>query len=344
MKKSLLLLSSIFCLASTSSDAQTVNNAGFETWHNYNVMTATGFKALQAPNGWMGLDSFLCAASLFGSIAGIDVTPAKQVYESSDASEGNKAVMLKTAYLGDEIGYAPGAVFNAKANIDLLGLMGNPDLENIMSMVNFSGGTPLEGRKLDHIKAWVKNTAATPDKGIAFATAFQKSQTSAGADTMIVIGAGTMDIDNELVGEYFEITVPVSYTDENNTAIDTVVIGFMSASVPTDSTGALLVDDVTLTTSTGNTIGIVEPALASTGMVVYPNPSTNMVNFNLYASFTASDYVLIITDALGKVVSEETLKQTINAKEVGTWARGVYFYSLTNTRTTQQIKGQFILN
>lgn len=346
MKKTLLLTAA---LATTlvSAQAQTFSNSGFETWNNFNVSTGlTTSIALQAPGAWSGTDSLVAGLTLFAGVAGIPISPVSQVIKSTDAHSGSFAAELKTANLGDSLGVVPGALVNAKIKFDIFSLGNNPDFSSLLSLVTFTGGTPCLGRKVDNVKVWVKALSTNTDQGSITVNAMQKAKTSANADTLVLIGSGVALVPPNPNDSYAEMTVDVTYLNANNTATDTLLVIFSSSAVGGTGGGftdgnKMRVDDVSMTTSTGTSLSIQQPVFADDIALVYPNPAKDQVYFNLNTFQNAADYKLMVTDASGRVVLAENLTQQVNAKNVSSWAKGSYFYALTNVKNGKSLKGKF---
>jgi hypothetical protein len=336
--KKILLFAAALTTVVASTQAQTIVNGGFETWQG-----PSGLLQLENPGSWYGSDKTLGDYALI--LAGFGVTVEKQLFKSTDSHSGTYAAEIKTAFLGDTVGNVPGLLLNARINFDLLGVISDPDLSNFLDHVTYSGGTPLLGKKVDNVKAWVKLTGDQQDQSSVIISAFQKGVTAGNADTMILIGSGTQVISPNPNNEYVEITVPMTYANASNTATDTLIVVFSSSAVissttPTTDGNTLKVDDVSMTTSDGTT-SIQEPVLRDDIAVVYPNPAQNVIYFNLNAAEKAADYRLTVTDVTGKVMLQEQLKQQINPKQVGQWAKGNYLYSLVNIRNNKSEQGKF---
>ena len=336
--KKILLFAAALTASVASTQAQTIANGGFETWQG-----PSGLLQLENPNSWYGSDKTLGDYALI--LAGFGVTVEKQLFKSTDSHSGTYAAEIKTAFLGDTVGNVPGLLLNAKINFDLLGVISDPDFSNFLDHVTYSGGTPLLGKKVDNVKAWVKLTNDQQDQASVIISAFQKGVTASNADTLILIGSGTQVISPDANNAYKEITVPMVYPNAANTATDTLIVVFSSSAVissttPTTDGNTLKVDDVSMTTSNGTT-SIQEPVFRDDIAVVYPNPANDVIYFNLNAAEKATDYTLTVTDVTGKVVLQEQLKQQINPKQVSQWAKGNYLYSLVNTRSNKSEQGKF---
>lgn len=337
MKKT-LLLTAVLAGTLASTQAQTFSNAGFETWQG-----PSGFYQIENPGSWFGSDKLITDYALF--LIPLGATPAKQLYPTTDRHSGELAAELKTKFLGDTLGNVPCALINAQVSIDIAAVMANPDLSNILNLFVYTGGTPILHRKVETVSAWVKLTDQNQDNASVVITALQKT-TIGGVDTMVAIGGGTQIIANNVSNDYREITVPVVYANPNNTATDTMIVVFSSSAIVTAEDTAtdgntLLVDDVSMTTTEGTSLSIRQPVFADDIALVYPNPAKGQIYFNLNTFQKAEDYRLTITDASGRVILMENLKQQVNEKKVSGWAKGNYFYSLVNTKNDKHVNGKF---
>ncbi|MFA6060529.1 MAG: T9SS type A sorting domain-containing protein [Taibaiella sp.] len=347
MKKTLLLTAALVGTL-TSTQAQTFSNSGFETWNNFTVTTGfpVGSVALEAPTTWSGTDSLIAGLTLPASLLGIDIDPVTQIIKSTDAHSGTFAAEIKTANLGDSLGNVPAALINAKINFDILSVGTNPDFSSLLNLFTFTGGTPALGRKVDNVKAWVKAASTNMDQASITVNALQKAKTAANADTLVLIGSGIGLVSANPNNDYVETTVNVTYINAANTATDTLIVIFSSSAVAGSGTeftdgNKMLVDDVSMTTSTGSSLSIRQPVFADDIALVYPNPAKNMIYFNLNTFQKAEDYTLTVTDASGRAILVENLKQQVNEKNVSGWAKGSYFYSLTNTKNGKHLNGKF---
>jgi hypothetical protein len=339
MKKTLLLIAA---LATTwvSAQAQTIANGSFETWTG-----PSGGLQIEASAPWFCSDQLISDNAILITFAG--GIPSKQLYKSTDKHGGDFAAELRTKFMGDTLGNLPCALLNANLVLDISAIIsGGGDLSNILNFVTYHGGTPTLGRKVDNVKAWLKTFSTNGDQSSVTVNAMQKAKTSANTDTLILIGSGLALVPPNPNNDYVETTVNVTYLNANNTATDTLLVIFASSAVGSGGTGftdgnKMLVDDVTMTTSEGSSLSIQQPLFADDIVAVYPNPAKDQVYFNLNTFQNAADYKLMITDATGRVVLAENLKQQVNAKNVSGWAKGSYFYALTNVKNGKSVKGKF---
>ncbi|WP_118951073.1 T9SS type A sorting domain-containing protein [Taibaiella helva] len=336
MKKT-LLMAACLTAATLSSQAQTFTNAGFEAWTG-----PSGLLQLEHPDGWTGSDATI--NELGPLLLLVDITPKKQLSKSTEAHSGSFAAQVTTKFLGDTVGNVPGLLLNAKINIDLGAIGGNPDLSNFLSYVKYTGGTPVLGKKVENVKAWVRLDGSNQDRASIIVLAMKKAKTAGGQDTMVAIGNAAVMINPNAANSYVEATANVIYTDPAVTATDTLIVAFSSSAIIDENTvrtagNTLLVDDVSMTTS--DVVSIRQPVFRGDVVLVYPNPASRSIYFNLNTAERAEDYTLTICDIAGRTVHQQQLKQLVNEQSLSGWAKGSYFYTLHNTRSQQSVKGQF---
>lgn len=78
---------------------------------------------------------------------------------------------------------------------------------------------------------------------------------------------------------------------------------------------------------------------------VYPNPTSDLLNFQISLPDNNNQYELTIFDATGQVLNKEKVKpqQTTYTLDTSNYSSGSYFYSLTGKDKTFKT-GKFILN
>jgi hypothetical protein len=336
MKKALLLGAAALTLG-TASNAQSFVNSGFETWHNYNVaysMIPPASLALEVPNGWNGMDSLITGITMLAGAVNVTIEPQKQVFKSTDAHEGTSAVELRSAFLGDLVGNAPGVLTNAKISIDLLAAAEDPD--NILDHLTYEGGTEVNNR-VDTVTAWIKLASTNMDNAAINVQAVR----SEGGE-MVTVGGGTLVIE-PIHDEYVRVAVPVNYISNDTPQV--IYVSFMSSDTDGDTTHAgntLLVDDVAFTYAEGE-VSIHQLVMSEQELLVYPNPASATLYFNLKAGAKADDFQLTISDISGRVISSEKMQQQINARNIADWAAGTYIYNLVNQKTGKSEQGKFIV-
>jgi hypothetical protein len=87
--------------------------------------------------------------------------------------------------------------------------------------------------------------------------------------------------------------------------------------------------------------GINEVTISNQKVSVYPNPATNILNFD-WETTTNQNYTLQVTDVLGKVVNTKQLlaDQSTSQLDISTLTKGVYLYQIIGTQGT--VNGKFI--
>src|SRR5690606_392208 len=159
--------------------AQTVPNAGLETWRSY---SSAGANNLEAPDSWFGIDSLLY---LYGPLAGF--TAQKVLYkEATSIASGAAAAKLISKDIGSGF-VAPGVLVNAEPHIDINNFNPNDTLGSIF----YTSGLPVTSRVYS-LSAMVKYTAgngATSDYGVMSINVIKSGAGHNGGDS--VIGRGT---------------------------------------------------------------------------------------------------------------------------------------------------------
>jgi len=338
MKKTLLLTTALSVALFTAAQAQTMTNASFETWHNVSPSSL----ALTAPDGWYGADSLVAGiAPLASVLANIDITAQKQLYKSTVAHSGSFSAEVKSAFLGDDVGNAPGIFANAQIGINLLGALGGTP-EDILNYVSYTGGTSVTAQ-VDTVKAWVQlDSAVSMDNAMISVSAVKNVQASGGGDSTAIIGSG-MYVVQRGNDSWVQVAVPVLYADAQ--VPEKLIVVFLSSDFNADTIHAgngLKVDDVSYTYKSGGT-SIVQPLMSENRMLVYPVPARNEVYFNLRADVKPGDFDLSVYDINGRLISAETLKQAVNTKDVSAWTKGNYIYRLTDRKSHQAEHGKFIV-
>lgn len=97
-----------------------------------------------------------------------------------------------------------------------------------------------------------------------------------------------------------------------------------------------------ITTQIDNTpTGITQNTITNNSVSVYPNPATNILNFD-WETTTNQNYTLQVTDVLGKVVNTKQIlaDQSTSQLDISTLTKGVYLYQIIGTQGT--VNGKFI--
>ena len=75
--------------------------------------------------------------------------------------------------------------------------------------------------------------------------------------------------------------------------------------------------------------------------LVYPNPATTKINFDL-TDYSSHTYTVDIYNALGKMMTMETISQSRNSVNAENYDSGIYFYILKDNEEVKA-KGKFIV-
>lgn len=331
--------------ASYAQQSGSIQNSSLESWHNYTVSTSPiSSIQLSIPNGWQGSDSLIAGFAPLAAFAGIIIDAQQQVFQTSDAHSGQSAGQVFSMNLGDSLGVQPGALTNGQVSVNIAGVLqggGNLDPAHFFDLLEFKGGVSISG-KVDSVSAWIKNGDSTNStNGVDFGfSAFALKQIT--ADSFAVVGEGAASIAPNLT-QYTKVSLKISYNDPNAQP-DRLVVMFSSNNplntTPAPEYNSMKVDDVSYTMST---TGIRLPLMTEDAAMVYPNPVSNQIYFNLKSGQQAENFNLRITDLAGHVIFQSNLSQQVNCIDVSQYARGVYFYQLTDTKTAQQQRGKLIL-
>ncbi len=343
MKKKLLFFAVFATAFGVKSQAQTFPNASFETWHSYSVNTGIfppNPIALTAPTGWCGVDSLVASVTPFAAAASVTLNPQQQLFQSALFHSGTSSAEVKSINMGDSIGNVPGVLVNAKIDIDITAaataLTGGGTLD-LLSLLKYTGGTAVTAQ-VDTVTAWISLDSTTNlDEGIIVATTVKAS-----GDSTIPVGIGTVVVTRGSAA-FREIKIPLVYT--NTTVPEKLIVAFMSSNYndTMHAGNSMKVDDVSYSYKANSGTAIVQPLLSENNMLVYPNPTKNQIYFNLNASVKPADFNLSVYDVNGRLISSEQLKQAVNTKNVSGWAKGTYYYQLSDAKIGQSEKGQFIV-
>lgn len=182
-----------------------------------------------------------------------------------------------------------------------------------------------------------KGIPAGPDAGVAVV------QLTRWTGTMQeVVGQGVFKTSNGT--SWVTQNVIIQYANSN--LPDTMMISFAASGASIFGTGAplsfskpvktseLSVDNIVFSGVTG--VQTIEDAIA--GMLVYPNPSSAVVNFRVENNDAAS---IVVYDVTGKIVNSITINNLINQLDVTSFNSGIYFYQLKSQDGTVLHSGKF---
>lgn len=312
MKKLLTLFLAGTALA-FQSQAQTVLPIGdMEVWHNY----SSGFPptALEAPQGWKGLDSVIAQYAIL-----LQTTAKKQLFKTTDAHGGTNAARLLSRTYGAPLNTLPGVMSNANISIDI----------NNMTY-KLSGGTPVTQRFTD-ARAWIKyHPKNTTDSGILAVQAVLAGQGAGGADSVVGVGAFVV---GGTINTYTQITAHMTYV--NPTVVpDHIQVGLISAA---NNNGAdsteLLVDDVSIIAANG-----ISQVLFHADVVhCYPNPTSNFIHLSTDETEALTWEAVATT---GQLIASKEFTKAATVPLQGIPA-GIYFYRVLNKNREMIQTGKF---
>lgn len=264
------------CLASLGATAQTITNAGFETW-------ATRGNA-EAPANWLTFDDILAFEDP-GYVYNTGV-----VTKSTDAHTGSFAAKLTNTSFKDD---NTGASFVQEGVLILGSKLGGSAYYEGYPI----GGVPSTTRPVQ-FQFFYKLTGPASDVAIATVLLTKKSTTGGLPD---IIGGGTLTL-SPTTGGYTAVTANIPYT--SSATPDSIRMQFSSGTANNLAAGSvLLIDDVSL-------IGGALPVRADAGtqaqLTVSPNPSP-AGRFRLSApdqpALASAPYAVL--DLTGRVVAQQ---------------------------------------
>ena len=81
----------------------------------------------------------------------------------------------------------------------------------------------------------------------------------------------------------------------------------------------------------------IEEVYGTTGISIYPNPANDHVNIEISSSLVSNHTIVEITDALGKLVMQETLGSEVTRININKLEEGVYFFKVTTNNQTVKV-------
>ena len=343
MKKIFTLLLATSLAGTALAQTPTLVNGDFEG--GFRTVTVTNFTAnitTTIPNGWFCADSLAAGLSPFLALAGLNnLDIERQCFDTADAHTGTAAVGLKTINLSDSL-QLPGMLSNAKMSIDIPTLMANPN--NMQAALKYEGGTPMYKNKVDEVKAWIKLDTSNVAVGIAMVNLYAKDARDSSYN---VIGGGIATILPDT--GYQEVTVNIDYAAANFTAVDTMIITFISSlpdSVldPAAPLNFMIVDDVSMTFSTGSTppLGIKNINKAQATVTIAPNPIQNTLNIQISKFDKSKEQTLVVSDVLGRMITTVPVLVDRLSIDMSAYNSGIYQYQLFNYTDNTMEAGKFI--
>ena len=304
-------------VAGSSAFAQTVTNAGMETWRT-GTSGSSPSVAIQAPTGWYGLDSLVIAdGETYGPFIGAGTNWNAQLFQENTIKHGGSSSAKLITLKQDTLGYFAGLLSNSVVSINVTSILGGG---SVASATSYSGGTHIAGR-IASVSAWVQYTRGKDSTG---SVGLDSGSLTVNVYSVVhgvdsIVGTGTVNIGPS--SSFHQVTANVNYVDSADGA-DTVRILFASSGQSDVSDSSVLyVDDVTMVYSP--TLGVKN--VAQNDVKVYPNPASGMLNVegdNAGANFT-------LFSVNGQVAATKTLtgKDAIDLSDL---ADGLYFYTITD--------------
>lgn len=341
MKNFLLLLSTV-SFFTANIFGQEISNGTFEEWES---VSGTSWKK---PKFWNATDKVLIDASVLLAVGGFPVSAENQLIKNIDTNyvhEGEFSALLMSKNLGETFGVTPCMMSNGKIEIDLAaameGLGGGGSIEDLSSVLNITGGTPILGRKIDSVVAYVNAPMSNSDSATIVVQAKRKV-----AGVYTTIGGGTVMIGP---GEGFQhVNVGIVYADAGNTATDTMVIMISSsAALPTGDSSSMFgatdsnhifVDDISVFTSEGVS-GIGDVPTVDLGVNVYPIPADQYIHFN---NQKVANGILVIYDLKGRIMHQQDIHLGLFSLDLSQYNSGLYFYQILDTDHQQKQIGKFL--
>lgn len=341
MKRILFVISALLTTAiSSTAQTPTISNGGYETW-----VAPSGLYQLEHPTAWYATDEVL--DNQVGPVlllSGMPFTPQKQLYKSTDKYEGDYCAKIMTKHFGDTLKTVPALFTNAKPNLNILAMMQAMNGGNInpFELFTYTNGTAMFGKRADSVTAYINAPSSNVDTGVAFVLAYKKVT----QDSMTVIGQGFAMVAPNSASAYQKYNIPVVYTNSNNTATDTLVIGFISSGSAADTNGyhlnnTLFIDKVQMYWSAG-TSGLNKIPAQDLGFAVYPNPVHDYVIFEQKNTALSQGNTLVIYNTIGQVMHHENFTGTRKQVDLNRYAQGTYYYEVYNDKATARQTGQFV--
>ena len=329
MKKFLFSLVAVFLMLQLSAQQPNISNPGFEQW--------TG----NTPVGW--------TTSISGSITGVPYLGSFPISfnfgsKNTNSHSGSYALKLQTksldlSLLGIPAITVPGIaqlgtagsfsisletiqeLTSIDSTTDMSDLINNLDMDELSSFANvFSKGEPFT-MVPTAMKVWVKYlpAAGESDTMMVLLGAYKEGETN-----MLLMG----DIPEtfgyyavtERLENYTELTVPVSYNEEDLTC-DSLVIVFVSSSFTNAKNSELYIDDISfeydyLSVNSSERIK----------MNMYPNPTTDYLVIS--PANQSEAYDIMVYDMNGKQLKSVEQLTGDTRLSVSDLAAGTYFLKL----------------
>lgn len=304
------------------SFAQTIANAGFETWRSNSAGSAPTI-TVNAPVAWNSFDSLtIDALEMYGPLLFSGYSPTDlraQLFQETNMSHvhgGTSAAKLITVKQ-DTIGVVPGSLANATPNLNISGT-------DIASLLSFTGGTATNLR-ITSVSAWIQyfpgKDSITGVFGANDSGTITVQASSAASGTPTIVGTGTLTIGS--TPTFTQYTVNVVYTDTVN-FVDSVRIIFSSGrQINALDSSIMYVDDVTM-------VGVpqlgVKSVINADLVKVFPNPASNVIN-------VTGPQNTALKCELSSVSGQVVASKIVNSQgviDVASLPAGTYFYAITD--------------
>lgn len=329
MKRFLFSLVAAFLMLQLSAQQPNISNPGFEQWSG------------TTPTGW--------TTSISGAITGVPIVGSFPISlnfgaKSTDSHSGSYALKLQTkslnlSLLGIPTISVPGIaqlgtagsfsisietiqeLMSIDSTTDMSDLINNLDLDELSTFTNiFSRGEPFT-MVPSAMKVWVKYLppVGETDTMLVLLGAYKQGQTS-----LLLMGDmpdtyGYYAV-TERLEDYTQLTVPISY-DEEDLTCDSLVIVFVSSSFTNAKSTELYIDDISfeydyLSVNSSERIQ----------MSMYPNPAKDYMVIN--PANQSEAYDIMVYDMNGKQLKSVEQLTGDTRLSISDLAAGTYFLKL----------------
>lgn len=329
MKRFLFSLVAAFLMLQLSAQQPNISNPGFEQWSG------------TTPTGW--------TTSISGAITGVPIVGSFPISlnfgaKSTDSHSGSYALKLQTkslnlSLLGIPTISVPGIaqlgtagsfsisietiqeLMSIDSTTDMSDLINNLDLDELSTFTNiFSRGEPFT-MVPSAMKVWVKYLppVGETDTMLVLLGAYKQGQTS-----LLLMGDmpdtyGYYAV-TERLEDYTQLTVPVSF-DEEDLTCDSLVIVFVSSSFTNAKSTELYIDDISfeydyLSVNSSERIQ----------MSMYPNPAKDYMVIN--PANQSEAYDIMVYDMNGKQLKSVEKLTGDTRLSISDLAAGTYFLKL----------------
>lgn len=303
MKKQILISS--FVMAGLSLAAQTIPNAGFETWVNNNESSHT----YSMPQNWLTIDIAQTVFMADSSYVVNSVVPA------ATAHSGNSAVRLQTAVStqNDTVG---GIIYSANSFADMIPLF---------------SGTGMSGFQINsrpaNLTGYYRMNITGDDYGVAAAILTRWNTATQTRDTLFYTESLFFTINQSA---WTSFSFPISYSSWLTPDTCLLAFGLVSVNNSTDINSFLEIDDVAFSGTAP--IGIDEQNQMTAGNF-YPNPMNTHAQIRIEGAIL-DNASLEVYDLSGKLVRTDAgINGNLIEFERNGLASGSYFYRVMQDGT-----------